>query len=190
MTVMDRTEEPLAHDPEAAPPRTEPDSAPPGSTPRSRSKVPTILLWAVIAVALIRLATSRSEKGEGGGGLVHWTAPDQAVAAARTAGKPILYDFTAEWCAPCKILDREGWGDRKIAALVDEAFVPTRVTDRAREEGRNAAWVDELHRAFQVNAFPTLVVVTADGQPVAVVQGWLGKEKLVEFLENARRPAR
>ena len=181
---MDRTED-LAG-------ATATEGAPgPPPPPRSQSKLPPILLWVVIAAALFRLVTSVLDKGDGGGGgLVHWTAPEQAVAVARSAGKPILYDFTAEWCAPCKILDREGWGDRKIAALVDEAFVPTRVTDRAREEGRNAAWVDELHRRYKVNAFPTLVVVTADGQPVAVVQGWLGKEKLVEFLEKARRPAR
>ncbi|HLN81214.1 MAG TPA: thioredoxin family protein, partial [Thermoanaerobaculia bacterium] len=108
-------------------------------------------------------------------------------AAARASGKPLLYDFTAEWCGPCRMLDADGWQDPGVAALVNESYVPARVVDRMREEGKNPLWIDELQRKYDVNAFPTLVVASPDGRQIAVSQGYAGKQKLVEFLEVSRK---
>jgi thiol:disulfide interchange protein DsbD len=160
-----------------------------GTRPRSgsQSKLSSTLLLVLAAAALFRVVTTVMDKPGGhSAGLVRWTEPQAAVQTARTSGKPILYDFTAEWCAPCRMLDSDGWGDAKIAALVNGSYVPARVVDRAREEGRNPAWMDELQRRYRVGAFPTLVVATADGREVAVAQGYAGKERLMEFLEGSR----
>ena len=154
----------------------------------SQSKLSPVILWVLLAAALFRIVTTvTDEKTDGGGaGLVRWTAPEGAVAAARSSGKPILYDFTAEWCAPCKMLDRDGWADARVAALVNESFVATRIVDRAREDGKNAPWVDELQQRYRVNAFPTLVVAAPDGREIGIAQGFSGKAKLIAFLEGAR----
>lgn len=154
----------------------------------SQSKVSPVLLWLLLAAALFRIVTAVTDrKGEGhGAGLVRWTEPESAVATARSSGKPILYDFTAEWCAPCKMLDRDGWADSEVAALVNESFVAARIVDRTREDGKNAPWIDELQQRYRVNAFPTLVVAAPDGREIAIAQGFNGREKLVAFLEGAR----
>jgi thiol:disulfide interchange protein len=155
----------------------------------SQSKLSVGLLLIVIAASLFRIVTAVTDRTPGGGGLVRWTTAEGAVQMSRASGRPILYDFTAEWCGPCHVLDADGWGDAKVAALVNESFVPARVMDRVREEGKNPAWIDELQRRYEVAAFPTLVVATPDGKAVAVAQGYSGKQKLVEFLEGARQPA-
>jgi thioredoxin-related protein len=87
------------------------------------------------------------------------------------------------------MLDGDGWADPKVAAFVNDAYVPTRVMDRVREEGRNPALVDELQRKYGVGAFPTLVIAAPDGRQIAVAQGYSGKQKLVEFLESSRARA-
>ena len=160
--------------------------APPPSG--SQSKVSPVILWVLLAAALFRIVTTVTDKGESGGGagLVRWTAPESAVDLARSSGKPILYDFTAEWCPPCKILDKEGWADRRVAALVNESFIATRIVDRTREDGKNAPWVDELQQRYRVSAFPTLVVAAPDGREIAIAQGFNGRDRLVAFLEGAR----
>ena len=163
--------------------------APEGAGPavaRSQSKLPSVLLLVLIAAALFRIVTAALDRSTEGGGLVRWTAAESAGATARASGKPILYDFTAEWCAPCRVLDAQGWSDSEVASLVNSSFVPARVVDRVREEGKNPAWIDELQRRYGVGAFPTLVIAGPDGKSIAVAQGFAGKESLVEFLQGSR----
>lgn len=162
---------------------------PPGALPpRSQSKISPVLLWLLLAAALFRIVTAVTSKNDAGSGvgLVRWTNAAEAAQAARASGKPILYDFTAEWCGPCHALDGEGWTDARIAGFVNESFVPARVMDRVREEGKNPGWMDALQQSYGVNAFPTLVVAAPDGRELAKTQGYAGKQRLLNFLQGAR----
>lgn len=154
----------------------------------SQSKLSPILLWILLAAVLLRIVTAVTDPGKKKT-LVSWIAADVAVTAARAESRPILYDFTAAWCAPCHVLDREGWNNREIAALVNERFVAARVVDRQREEGENTPAIAELQRRYGVEGFPTLVVASADGREIGKLTGWRGRETLATFLREARKKA-
>ena len=159
----------------------------------SQSRVSAAIWFVLLAALLLRLVTAVTDRGtaakktpapEPAPRLLRWAALEKAPALA--GGKPLLYDFTAEWCAPCHRLDHEGWGDPEIAALVNASFVPVRVLDREREEGKNPPAIDELQHRYGVEAFPTLIAADGSGKEIARFEGWSGKDGLKQFLEKAK----
>ena len=155
--------------------------------PESQSRLSPILLWVLGAAIVFRVATALVDKGaqDSEGGLVSWQPRERVAALALAARKPILYDFTAAWCGPCHLLDAD-WKDPAIARTVNAAFVPARIVDRQREDGKNAPDVDELQRRYEVVGFPTLVAATPDGRLIGKIDGYRGREALLKFLKESR----
>jgi thiol:disulfide interchange protein len=155
----------------------------PVPAPESQSRLSPVLFWMLLAAVLFRVVTAVMDRKPAEGGLVRWEPRANATAIASAHGKPVLYDFTAAWCGPCHILDRE-WGEPSVAEKINRGFVPTRVVDRNREDGHNPPEVDELQRRYEVTAFPTLVIARADGTMLGKLEGYRGRDALVKFLEN------
>jgi thiol:disulfide interchange protein len=171
---MDKTEQPSG-----------PDLRSPQGGGGSQSKLSPILFWVLLAAVLFRVVTTVTDKDKKGAGegLVHWQQHESAPALAARAQKPILYDFTAAWCVPCHRLDKEAWGDDRIAGKVNAGFIPARVVDRQREDGKNAPSIQELQRRYGIQAFPTLVIADPSGREIARSEGFRDKDSLIKFLD-------
>jgi putative thioredoxin len=84
---------------------------------------------------------------------------------------PVLVDFWADWCGPCKAL---GPVLEKLAAEFNGAFRLAKI-DVDKEQ--------ELAAAFQIRSIPTVVLVKG-GQPVDGFPGALPEGQLREFLKR------
>jgi len=160
----------------------------PTSLTFDRKKQRALPIWLVILTALLIVARVVSTKYPvtSDVDLVHWTPISMASAAAARSHRPILYEFSAEWCGPCHVLEREVFMDASLAGKINDRYIAVKVVDRQREEGSNSAEVQQLMDRYGIRAFPTVIIASSDGQVRDKVLGYTGRDKFAELIDRVR----
>jgi thioredoxin 1 len=84
--------------------------------------------------------------------------------------QPVLVDFWAEWCGPCKM----------VAPVLEE--IANEQGDKIRIAKLNVDDAPDTARQFQVMSIPTLILFK-DGEPQKRLVGARGKGQLLEELQ-------
>jgi thiol-disulfide isomerase/thioredoxin len=83
---------------------------------------------------------------------IHWHPGkwQKMLAYADSVGKPVLVDFTAEWCKPCMLMKERELSQPQVAAYVNDHFVPYML-----DFDNNLA----VARTYNVSVLPSFLVV-------------------------------
>jgi uncharacterized protein YyaL (SSP411 family) len=100
----------------------------------------------------------------------------EAFAAAERAGKPILLSLAVPWSPECAEMDRTTYSEPRIAANINDGFVPIRV-DADRQP--------RIRDRYTMGGFPSTVFLTPEGK-VLTGATFLGVDGFRGILDTVR----
>lgn len=80
---------------------------------------------------------------------------EAAFAEARELDRPLVLSLAARWSAECRRMDEETYGEPRVAAAIDDGFVPVRVDADRRPRVRER---------YNAGGFPTTAFAAPDGR--------------------------
>ncbi len=149
----------------------------------------------------------RSEISEDGNthklplGLEGYYSIEEALTAARKAGKPVFVDISGLACVNCREMEQRVWSAPEVHSLLKDEFVIAVLYTDDKEKLPEAEWVttsagkvlkdrgrvnsDYVRRTFGVNAQPNYTILDLDGKQLVPVRGYnLDIDGYVAYLKE------
>lgn len=112
--------------------------------------------------------------------LIEWVPYSEArLAEARDARRPVFIDFQAEWCLPCREMERTTFRDRAVVRAA-EGYVMLKADVTEQDEQAEA-----VMKRFAVPGVPTYLVFDRTGEEASRFVGYVHAGEMAEALEAA-----
>lgn len=138
-----------------------------------------VILVFVVGAYLLDIGRSASA----GEDLVPWEmGMARGSELAQETGKPMLVNFTADWCPPCQQMKREVFSQPAVAEAITDGFVPVKVDLTAPAQGGPE---EQAAMRYGVRGIPAYVVIDADGSELART-GPQGDRDMLAWLQRVQ----
>jgi len=110
----------------------------------------------------------------------------ESIQQLTAEGKPVFFDFYADWCAPCKEMDATTFRDEYVVEL-SRRFTMVKVDCTSPDEVTR-----RFMEKFQVTGMPTLIFLRPDGSEIQELRevGYVGPADFARMMEKALEEAK
>lgn len=105
----------------------------------------------------------------------------EAFETAKKNHKPVVIDFYADWCIPCKELDKSTFSDDRVITESGR-FVALKVDLTRSTSDLSVA----LTKEFSISGVPTVVIIGSDGIESGRIPKFVEPELFLESLKNVK----
>ena len=133
--------------------------------------VPTLLLVCSSKVN----ALNTGNEGPSNSVKFHTGSFESGMSKANSEGKLFFVEFYADWCTPCKWMDKTTFKDNEVIDLMNSNYVALKL-DIETDEGSS------LKNQYYVKMLPTILIFNAEGEMIERVEKTLSPESMKSLL--------
>ncbi len=143
---------------------------------------PFVLIKNLLAIIAIIIGAWFLKPEKAGQAEMQWQSfSTQAYESALQAHKPIILDFFADWCIPCRELDEYTFSDPEVIRLSKD-FVLLKID----LTGSVTSEVRALQERYEVKGVPTIIFIAGNGREL-IEQRLLGFEKAESVVRRIQK---
>ena len=131
-----------------------------------KRKLIGFVISAVILMVLLPDAFAFSEN-------IKWYSYDEGIANGHSEGKRIYINFYADWCAPCKYMEKTTFSNPAVIASLNKHFISIKV-DIDKET--------KISNKYGVSAIPDNWFLFKNGDPIGRRKGYIEPDTFMKIL--------
>jgi thioredoxin-related protein len=131
---------------------------------------------------------------------INWVSMEEAQELIKKEPRKIIMDAYTNWCGPCKLLDKNTFGNPDVAQYINENYYAVKFNaegdsvlkfkdntytnpnyDPAKANRRNAQ--HEFARYLGIRAYPTMVFFDSELNVLAPISGYLKPKQIEIYLK-------
>ncbi len=135
---------------------------------------------------------------------IKWVTFNEALELQKKKPKKIMMDVYTSWCGPCKMLDKNTFQNKQVAAFVNENYYAVKFNgegndivnykekqfanpnyDASKAKRRNSG--HELARYLQISAYPTIVFFDENSEVITPLRGYQTPVQLELYLKMFKK---
>jgi len=112
---------------------------------------------------------------------IEWNKFDLAIYEnSINEGEPIIIDFYADWCIPCKELDKQTFSDKRVIELSKKfVMIKADMTKTLSEETAKIA------NKFNIVGMPTVLIIDSKGKELERLTGFVNADEFLKIMQKA-----
>lgn len=107
---------------------------------------------------------------------IPWLTLDEAKHQASESGKPIYLDVYADWCGPCRLMEKTVFTEDSVREMLTTRYIPARLNID------DPAVTDSIRKKLMIRALPTSILISAAGLLIDRQVGYMPASDLVMWL--------
>lgn len=106
---------------------------------------------------------------------------DLTYDAALQNNQKMILDFYADWCIPCKELDKNTLNDKNfISASKNFLLLKVDMTKTLSDK------TEEISKRFDIKGLPTILIYNSKGEEIERITGFIGPKNLINVVKSIK----